>query len=96
MPTWGRNRLPKDALPLVSNDFDKDPFAAAAVEFAVEDLFPPAEIKFPRRNGHYYLAPHDLPLNVGIPIIFPGEVVPILRDRFVGGKAFEKVIVILY
>ncbi len=47
---------------LVADDFHQYPFFAAAVEFAIEDLFPRSEIELPFGDGDHYLASHHLAL----------------------------------
>lgn len=52
------------------NDLDQRALTAQAVEFAVEDLFPRAEIEFALRDRDHDLAAHDGALEVGVGIVF--------------------------
>ena len=62
----------------LANDLHQHPLPPPAVKFAVKDLLPWAEIEPAIGDGDDYLATHDLPLQVGVGIIFPGPVVLIL------------------
>src|SRR6185436_20890256 len=53
---------------LFADDLDHHPLVPPAVEFAVEDLFPGAEVQLALRDGNHDLASHDLPLVVSIAI----------------------------
>jgi hypothetical protein len=55
-----------------------------AVELAVENLLPGAEVEFPLRDGDDDLPTHDLPLQVGVGVILAGAVVVV-----VGGVGVE-------
>jgi len=61
----------------LADDFHEGAFAAAAVEFAVEDLFPRAEIEFAFGNGDDDFAAHDLALEMGVGVIFAGAIVTV-------------------
>ena len=60
-----------------ADNFDQRAFAAAAVEFAVEDLFPRPEIEFAVGDGDDDFAAHDLALQVGVGVVFAGAVVAV-------------------
>ena len=62
---------------------DQDPFSASAVKFAVEDLFPRAEIEAAARDGNDNLPSHDRPLQVSVGIVL-ADIVTVLRYGFVG------------
>ena len=62
---------------LVSDDFHERAFSAAAIELAIEDLFPRAEIEFAFGNGDDDFAAHDLPLQMGVGVVFAGAIVPV-------------------
>jgi hypothetical protein len=47
-----------------------------AVEFASEDLFPPAEVEPALPDGNDHLAAHHLPFPVCVGIVLAGRVVP--------------------
>ena len=64
-------------------------FLRPAVEFAVEDLLPRAEIEFAVGDRHDHLAPHDLAFQVRIGVILAGPVVTVLGNRFVRGEFFQ-------
>ena len=80
---------------LLSDDFDEHPFPSVSVEFAVEDLFPGAEMQFAFRYGDDCLASHDLAFVVGIAVVFAGTVMLITADWFMRGKFFEPALVVL-
>ena len=63
---------------LFADNFYQNPFAPAAVEFAVENLFPRAEIQFPFRDRHDDFAAHDLAFQVRVSVVFAGAVVMVL------------------
>ena len=62
---------------LLSDDFYKDSFFSSAVEFTVKNLLPWAEIEFAISNCHHNLSAHDLPLHMGVCVVFP-DIVPVL------------------
>ena len=74
---------------LFADDFDQDAFAAFAVEFAVEDLFPGAEIEFAGGDGANNLTAHDGAFEMGVGVVFAGVIVVILGIRLFGGEFFE-------
>jgi hypothetical protein len=74
---------------LFADYFDKGALAAAAVKFAVEDLLPRPEIEFAFGDGDDDFAAHDLAFEVRVGVVFPGAVVLILRDGFVGRQALQ-------
>ena len=76
------------------NDLHQHPLPPAPVELPVEDLFPGPEVQQPFGDCHHYLAPHDLPLDVRIGIVFPC-VVPVLADRLVRGELFQPLFVVM-
>src|SRR5690349_21040566 len=81
---------------LLPDDLDQDPLRAPSVELAVEDLLPRAEIELSIGDGHNDLAPHDLPLVVGVGVVLAGAIVVIPRGaRVEGGKPLEPPLVIL-
>ena len=55
--------------------FTSTRLSPAAVEFAVEDLFPRAEIEFAFGDGDDDFAAHDLAFHVGVGVVFAGAVV---------------------
>jgi hypothetical protein len=72
-----------------TDDLHEDAFAAVAVEFAVEDLFPWTEIEFAVGDGDDDFAAHDLAFEVGVGVVFAGAVVVVLGGRRVRGEFFE-------
>src|SRR5687767_1842047 len=80
---------------LIADDFDEDAFAAVAVEFAVEDLFPGAEVKFAVGDGDDDFAAHDLAFEVGVGVVFAGAVVVVLGGGGVGSEFFEPDFVVM-
>ena len=80
---------------LVSNYLDEHSLSAAAVEFAVEDLFPRAEIEFAFGDGDDDFAAHDLTLEVGVSIVFAGAIVAISGGWRVWRQFFQPDLVIV-
>ena len=68
---------------LITDDFDQNALPATAVELPVKDLFPRAKIQPAIGDGRHHLAAHDLPLEVGITVVFAGAVMAITADWFV-------------
>src|SRR2546422_2684810 len=79
--------------PLLTDYFNEDPLATTAVELPVEDLLPGAEVQPSAGDGHDYLASHDLPLDVGIGVIF-ARLVVFVRAAL-RGESFEERLVVL-
>jgi len=80
---------------LLSDDFNQDALSPAAVKLPVKDLLPGSEVQFPFADGYHDLPAHDLALQMGIAIAFPGPVVPVARNGFVGGQFLQPLIIIL-
>ncbi|MEY3457992.1 MAG: hypothetical protein RL215_1149 [Planctomycetota bacterium] len=75
---------------LFSDDFDEDSFGSAAIELAVEDLFPWSEVQCSGGDGNDDFAAHDLSFHVCIGIVFTGAVVGVSLGRGIeGGEGFE-------
>jgi hypothetical protein len=85
----------EDLIGLFPDDFDQHTFSATAIELAVEDLFPRAEVELAFGDGDDDLAAHDLPFHVGVGIVFAGAVVLVLGGGRVGGELFEPDIVVV-
>src|SRR5262249_36047685 len=66
---------------LLSDHLDQHPLGPPPVELAVEDLLPGPEVELPLRDRHHDLAPHDLPLHVGIGVVLAGAVVLVAGRR---------------
>src|SRR5262249_558753 len=60
---------------LLPDDLDQHALRPAAVELAVEDLLPRAEVQLALRDRHDDLTAHDLPLQVGVGVVLAGAVV---------------------
>ena len=71
------NSIGADRWPLLSDDFHERSLFSSAVEFAVENLFPWAEIQFAFGDRHDDFPPHDLTFEVGVSVVFSGSVVSI-------------------
>src|SRR5215469_4307740 len=80
---------------LFPNDLDQDALSPVAVKFAVEYLFPRAEIQFAFGYGHDHFAPHDLTFQMGVSVVLARAIVPVLAGRFVRREFFEPILVIL-
>jgi hypothetical protein len=80
---------------LLPDDFHEYALVAAPVEFAVKNLLPRAEVEAALGDRHYHLAAHHLPLEMRIGVVLAGAIVPVLRNRFVGGELLQPLLVIL-
>ena len=60
---------------LFTNHFDQDTLGAAAIEFAVEDLLPRAEVELAVGHSDHHLAAHHLALVMRIAVVLAGAVV---------------------
>src|SRR5581483_4565966 len=79
----------------LADHLDQHALSPAAVELAVEDLLPRAEVELAARDRDDDLAPHDLPLQVGVGVVLAGVVVAVLLGRSVRGEALEPALVVL-
>ena len=75
--------LPPATVPSFSNYLHQHPLPAAAIKFAVENLFPRAEVELAFSNRDYNFAAHKLPFDVGVAVVFAGEIVSIVAGGFV-------------
>jgi hypothetical protein len=96
---WGRlaesfhRREPAE---LFADDFDEDAFGSSAIEFAVEDLLPGAEVELSPGDGDDHFSAHELALHVGVGVVLPGAVVGVSRGRGVErGEFLEPTAVVL-
>ena len=80
---------------LISNYFDEHSLAPAAVEFAVENLFPRPEVQFAFGDRDDDFAAHDLTLEVGVSIVFARAIVAIRGGRLVRREFFQPDLVIV-
>ncbi len=80
---------------LFPNYLHQHSFSASAVKFAIENLFPGAEIQFAAGYCHNDFPAHDLPFEVGIGIILAGSIMIVLRRRIVRGQFIEPDLVIM-
>jgi len=62
---------------LLADYFNQHALSPAAVEFAVENLFPRAEIEFAFSNCDDDFPAHDLTFQVGVGVVFAGSVMSI-------------------
>ena len=89
----GRGARPGEIVPArdasVPDYFDEGAFASSSVKFAVEDLFPGAEIEFAFGDGDDDFAAHDLAFEMGVGIVFAGAVVMVLRGWLVRREFFQ-------
>jgi hypothetical protein len=93
-PIWKKHGFFRDMLQLLTDELDQDAFPAAPVKLSVKDLFPRAKVKPPIGDRHNYFAPHHLPFQMRIPVIFAGPVVAIVANRFVGGQTFQPFLIV--
>src|SRR6185295_10546777 len=92
------NRFTSTSWPCVSlpDHLHQHPLRPAAVELAVEDLLPRAEVELPLRDRDHDLPAHHLPFVVGVAVVLAGLVVVVaLGARVVGGEPLEPLLVVL-
>ena len=68
---------------LLTDDFHQDALPATAVKLAVENLLPRAKVQTAVCNRHDDLAPHDLPLQMGVAVVLAGAVMTVAADGIV-------------
>jgi hypothetical protein len=79
----------------LADDLDEDPLRPVAVELAVEDLLPGAEVELALGDGDDDLAAHDLAFEVGVGVVLAGAVVGVpLRRRVERRQAFQPRLVV--
>ena len=79
---------------LFTDYFYQHPFTPPPVELAIKNLFPRAEIKSAVGNGNDNFPPHNLPLHVGVGVVF-ADIVPVTGNRFMRGDFFQPHFVIV-
>ena len=84
---WHRSLLAKVAYDLVPNDFYQYALASSAIKLAVENLLPGTKVELSPCNRDHHLPSHDLTLDMGVCIVFPGVVMPVLSDGLVRRQA---------
>jgi hypothetical protein len=92
---WKGNEISSGSRTLLADDFDEGAFSAAAIEFAVENLFPRPEVEFAVGDGDDNFAAHDLAFKMGIGIVLAGAVVAILGSWRMRRKFFEPDLIIV-
>ena len=65
------------------------PLSPPSVKLPVKNLLPGSEIELSIGYGYHDFPSHDLPLEVGIPVILPSPVVAVLGSRLMGGHSFS-------
>jgi hypothetical protein len=80
---------------LVSDYLNQHSLPTSPVEFAVENLFPRAEIQFALGNCDDDFAAHDLTLEVGVSVVFAGAIMPIKGGRCMWRQCFQPQLVIV-
>ena len=78
-----------------ADNFYQHAFAAAAVKFALEDLFPRIKVEFAFRDGHHDLASHDLAFQAGIGVVPDDAVVVVLQCWLVRREFFQPIVIIM-
>jgi hypothetical protein len=73
----------------LANNFYKHSLSPSPIEFAVEDLFPRAEVKLAASNGYHNFTAHYLAFHMGISIVLACVIVAIVVDRLVWSELFE-------
>ena len=74
---------------------DKAWAAAPAIEFAIENLLPWAEVELAVGDRDDDLAAHDLAFHMGIGVVFAGSIVVVARDRLVRRQLFKPDLVVV-
>ena len=69
------------ATSLFADDFHENPLPASAVEFVVENVFPRPEVQLAGGDRDDHLAPHHLPLQMSIGVVFARAIVTITTRR---------------
>ena len=91
-----RRRLERWLVSLFPDDLHQHPLRPAAVELAVEDLLPRAEVELALGDGHDDLPAHDLPLHVGVGVVLAGAVVVVGFGRRVErGQLLQPLLVVV-
>ncbi len=80
---------------LLSDNFNQNPLPSPPVKLTVEDLFPGAKVQMSVRDGHDDFPPHDLPFQMGIPVILTRSVMSVPRDGIVGGDILQPFLIVL-
>src|SRR5690606_7514904 len=73
---------------LLPDDLDEHALTTKAIELAIEDLLPRAEIQPASRDGDDHFAPHDGPLQMGVRIVLV-PIVLVLAVRFLWREMLE-------
>jgi hypothetical protein len=73
---------------LFSDDLDQDSLSSSSVKLSVKNLLPGAEVEFSAGDRYHDLSSHDLPLEVGVGIIFT-HIMPVLRNRVMGSELLQ-------
>ena len=73
---------------LLANNLDQHSLSAAAIKLAIEYLFPRTEIQTASADGDDNFPAHDLPLEMGVGIIFACFVVAVPGYGFMRGELF--------
>ena len=79
----------------LADDFHEHALSPPAIELAVENLLPRAEVEFALGDRHDDLASHDLPLEVSIGVVLTGPIVLVLGNRFMWGEFFQPDVVVV-
>ena len=80
----------------ISNHLHQHALRTAPVELPVKDLLPGPEIQLPLGDRDDDLAPHHLPLHVGVGVVFAGAVVAVaIWGGVEGGELLEPLLVVL-
>jgi hypothetical protein len=80
---------------LLSDYFHQHSLAPSAVEFAVENLFPRAEVQFAFGDCNDDFPAHDLTLEVGVGIVFASAIVAISGSRLMRREFFQPDLIIV-
>src|SRR5262245_14930575 len=74
----------------LADDFHQDPLSPPAVELAVEDLFPRAEVELARGDRDDRLPAEELALQMRVRVVLARVVVAPPRRRLVRAEALEQ------
>src|SRR5271157_2878001 len=81
--------------PSFADDLHQHALLAAAVELAVKDLLPRAEVELAGGDGDHDFPAHDLALHVGVGVVFTGTVVTVGRDRLMRREFLQPIVIVV-
>ena len=80
---------------LFTDDLHQHSLPSSTIKFAVENLFPRAEIKFALSDCDYHVAAHDLALEMGVGIVLAGAIMSIRIGGGMRRQFFQPLLIIV-